>query len=252
MDMFNFKKFSKKNTDADIDYNNLPVHIGIIMDGNGRWAKKRALPRSSGHAAGAKTFEKIVEDAGNIGIKYVTVYAFSTENWKRPKQEVDALMNLLEDYLDNGLARLAGRNVKIHFIGDETVFSDEMQKKLVHMERETNKNTGLVLNVALNYGGRNELVNAVKKIADNAARGEVAPEDIDEEYVQKFLYTAGQPDPDLIIRPSGEYRLSNFLMWQSAYSELWFSNCLWPDFTKKDLLGAIKDYQNRSRRFGGV
>lgn len=252
MDMFNFKKFSKKNTDADIDYNNLPVHIGIIMDGNGRWAKKRALPRSSGHAAGAKTFEKIVEDAGNIGIKYVTVYAFSTENWKRPKQEVDALMNLLEDYLDNGLARLAGRNVKIHFIGDETVFSDEMQKKLVHMERETDKNTGLVLNVALNYGGRNELVNAVKKIADNAARGEVAPEDIDEEYVQKFLYTAGQPDPDLIIRPSGEYRLSNFLMWQSAYSELWFSNCLWPDFTKKDLLGAIKDYQNRSRRFGGV
>lgn len=252
MHMFNFKKFSKKNTDADIDYNNLPVHIGIIMDGNGRWAKKRALPRSSGHAAGAKTFEKIVEDAGNIGIKYVTVYAFSTENWKRPKQEVDALMNLLEDYLDNGLARLAGRNVKIHFIGDETVFSDEMQKKLVHMERETDKNTGLVLNVALNYGGRNELVNAVKKIADNAARGEVAPEDIDEEYVQKFLYTAGQPDPDLIIRPSGEYRLSNFLMWQSAYSELWFSNCLWPDFTKKDLLGAIKDYQNRSRRFGGV
>ena len=250
--MFNFKKFSKKNTDADIDYNNLPVHIGIIMDGNGRWAKKRALPRSSGHAAGAKTFEKIVEDAGNIGIKYVTVYAFSTENWKRPKQEVDALMNLLEDYLDNGLTRLAGRNVKIHFIGDETVFSDEMQKKLVHMERETDKNTGLVLNVALNYGGRNELVNAVKKIADNAARGEVAPEDIDEEYVQKFLYTAGQPDPDLIIRPSGEYRLSNFLMWQSAYSELWFSNCLWPDFTKKDLLGAIKDYQNRSRRFGGV
>ena len=252
MHMFNFKKFSKKNTDADIDYNNLPVHIGIIMDGNGRWAKKRALPRSSGHAAGAKTFEKIVEDAGNIGIKYVTVYAFSTENWKRPKQEVDALMNLLEDYLDNGLARLAGRNVKIHFIGDETVFSDEMQKKLVHMERETDKNTGLVLNVALNYGGRNELVNAVKKIADNAARGEVAPEDIDEEYVKKFLYTAGQPDPDLIIRPSGEYRLSNFLMWQSAYSELWFSNCLWPDFTKKDLLGAIKDYQNRSRRFGGV
>lgn len=252
MHMFNFKKFSKKNTDADIDYNNLPVHIGIIMDGNGRWAKKRALPRSSGHAAGAKTFEKIVEDAGNIGIKYVTVYAFSTENWKRPKQEVDALMNLLEDYLDNGLTRLAGRNVKIHFIGDETVFSDEMQKKLVHMERETDKNTGLVLNVALNYGGRNELVNAVKKIADNAARGEVAPEDIDEEYVQKFLYTAGQPDPDLIIRPSGEYRLSNFLMWQSAYSELWFSNCLWPDFTKKDLLGAIKDYQNRSRRFGGV
>ncbi len=252
MHMFNFKKFSKKNTDADIDYDNLPVHIGIIMDGNGRWAKKRALPRSSGHAAGAKTFEKIVEDAGNIGIKYVTVYAFSTENWKRPKQEIDALMNLLEDYLDNGLARLAGRNVKIRFIGDETVFSDEMQKKLVHMEKETDKNTGLVLNVALNYGGRNELVSAVRKIAEKAACGEVMPDDIDEEYVQKFLYTAGQPDPDLIIRPSGEYRLSNFLMWQSAYSELWFSNCLWPDFTKKDLLGAIRDYQNRSRRFGGV
>jgi len=239
-------------TKHNVDFDNLPQHIGIIMDGNGRWAKKRGLPRTGGHAAGAKTFERIVEDAGNIGIKVVTVYAFSTENWNRPKEEVNALMSLLEDYLDNGLERLAGRNVKIHFIGNTSVFSDEFQKKICHMEKATENNSGLLLNVALNYGGRDEITNAVKIISEKVKNGELNSDDITEKTISEYLYTAGQPDPDLIIRPSGEYRLSNFLMWQSAYSELWFSHTLWPDFTKDDLLAAISDYQNRNRRFGGV
>ena len=246
-----FKRLFGK-TQQKVDFENLPQHIGIIMDGNGRWAKKRGLPRTSGHVAGAKTFEKIVEDAGNIGIKVVTVYAFSTENWQRPKDEVDALMNLLEDYLDNGLSRLAGRDVRVHFIGDRSAFSDKFQEKLCHMEKATMNNSGLLLNVALNYGGRNELTNAVKLIAQKVKEGELSYEDITEDTISSYLYTAGQPDPDLIIRPSGEFRLSNFLMWQGAYSELWFSDCLWPDFTKEDLLRSIYDYQQRNRRFGGV
>lgn len=241
-----------KKADHSVDFENLPQHIGIIMDGNGRWAKRRGLPRKSGHAAGAKTFERIVEDAGNIGVKVVTVYAFSTENWSRPKDEVDALMVLLEDYLDNGLSRLAGRKVKIHFIGDISAFSDAFQKKAAHMEEATRENDGLLLNVALNYGSRSEITNAVRIIAKKAETGEISSSDISEQMISDNLYTAGQPDPDLIIRPSGEYRLSNFLMWQGAYSELWFSDCLWPDFTKKDLLRAISDYQKRNRRFGGV
>lgn len=246
-----FEKLFEK-TEHTVDFENLPQHIGIIMDGNGRWAKKRGLPRTSGHAAGAKTFEKIVEDAGNIGIKIVTVYAFSTENWSRPKDEVDAIMNLLEDYLDNGLSRLAGRDVKIHFIGDVSAFSAEFQKKLCHMEKATMNNSGLLLNVALNYGSRSEITHAVKEIAKKVSEGVISYDEITEDTVSEHLYTAGQADPDLIIRPSGEYRLSNFLMWQGAYSELWFSNCLWPDFKKDDLLCAISDYQKRNRRFGGV
>lgn len=249
--MLKFKKLFK-NSEHKVDFENLPQHIGIIMDGNGRWARKRGLPRSGGHAAGAKTFERIVEDAGNIGIKVVTVYAFSTENWSRPKDEVNALMNLLEDYLDNGLERLAGRDVRIHFIGDSSAFSQEFQKKLRHMEKATRDNGGLLLNVALNYGSRAEITSAIKQIAMKIKDGALDYDDINENLVSQHLYTAGQPDPDLIIRPSGEFRLSNFLMWQGAYSELWFSNCLWPDFTKDDLLKAISDYQKRNRRFGGV
>ena len=249
--MRKFKALFKK-ADHSVDFENLPQHIGIIMDGNGRWAKHRGLPRKSGHAAGAKTFERIVEDAGNIGIKVVTVYAFSTENWSRPKDEVDALMVLLEDYLDNGLSRLAGRKVRIHFIGDMNAFSDTFRKKAVHMEEATRENDGLLLNVALNYGSRSEITNAVKVIAKMVENGTISSDDINEKLISDNLYTSNQPDPDLIIRPSGEYRLSNFLMWQGAYSELWFSDCLWPDFTKDDLLRAISDYQKRNRRFGGV
>ena len=245
--------FSKKNkNNISVDLENLPQHIGIIMDGNGRWAKKRGLPRTSGHAEGAKTFERIVEDAGNIGIKIVTVYAFSTENWRRQKEEVSAIMTLLEDYLDHGIERLAGRDVKVHFIGDLSAFSDSFQQKMRDFEKATMNNSGLLLNVALNYGGRAELTNAMRKIATEVKENKIDIRDINEQTVEKFLYTAGQPDPDLIIRPSGEYRLSNFLMWQSAYSEFWFSNCLWPDFTKEHLLQAIADYQKRNRRYGGV
>lgn len=247
----NIKALFKK-ADHSVDFENLPQHIGIIMDGNGRWAKRRRLPRSSGHVAGAKTFEKVVEYAGNIGIKVVTVYAFSTENWSRPQEEVNALMTLLEDYLDNGLSRLAGRKVKIHFLGDMSAFSDSFQKKAENMEKATRENDGLLLNVALNYGGRSEIVFAVKNIAKQFKEGKITAADINEQLISENLYTKGQPDPDLIIRPSGEYRLSNFLMWQSAYSELWFSDCLWPDFTNDDLLRAISDYQKRNRRFGGV
>ena len=243
--------FGRRNR-TEVDLENLPVHIGIIMDGNGRWAKRRGLPRTAGHAAGAKTFEKIVEYAGNMGIKIVTVYAFSTENWRRPKEEIDMLMSLLEDYLDNGLTRLAGRDVKIHFIGDESAFSEDFQRKLRHMEKATENNGGLLLNVALNYGGRREITLAVRKIAKLCAEGKLSAEDIDEKTIENYLDTSGQHDPDLIIRPSGEYRLSNFLMWQSAYSELWFDNVLWPDFSENDLRRAVHDYQRRSRRFGGV
>jgi undecaprenyl diphosphate synthase len=222
------------------------------MDGNGRWAKKRGLPRTSGHAVGAKTFERIVEYAGNIGVKVVTVYAFSTENWRRPKEEVDALMNILEDYLDHGLERLAGRDVQIHFIGDRSAFSETFRAKQLHMEKATENNSGLLLNVALNYGGRDEVVRAVRIIAQKVKDGLMAPEDITEDTISSLTYTASEPDPDLIIRPSGEFRLSNFFLWQSAYSELWFSNILWPDFSNEDLLQAIYDYQKRTRRFGGV
>ena len=185
MIMLKLKNLFKKNEHM-VDFENLPQHIGIIMDGNGRWAKKRGLPRSGGHAAGAKTFERIVEDAGNIGIKVVTVYAFSTENWNRPQDEIDALMKLLEDYLDNGLERLAGRDVKIHFIGDSAAFSEEFQKKLAHMEKATRDNGGLLLNVALNYGSRTELTSAVKKIAEKVKNGEINPNDITEDIIIKF------------------------------------------------------------------
>lgn len=246
------KEFFGRRNRTEVDLENLPVHIGIIMDGNGRWAKRRGLPRTAGHAAGAKTFEKIVEYAGNMGIKIVTVYAFSTENWRRPKEEIDMLMSLLEDYLDNGLTRLAGRDVKIHFIGDESAFSEDFQRKLRHMEKATENNGGLLLNVALNYGGRREITLAVRKIAKLCAEEKLSAEDIDEKTIENYLDTSGQHDPDLIIRPSGEYRLSNFLMWQSAYSELWFDNVLWPDFSENDLRRAVHDYQRRSRRFGGV
>ncbi len=246
------KEYFGRRNRTEVDLENLPVHIGIIMDGNGRWAKRRGLPRTAGHAAGAKTFEKIVEYAGNMGIKIVTVYAFSTENWRRPKEEIDMLMSLLEDYLDNGLTRLAGRDVKIHFIGDESAFSEDFQRKLRQMEKATENNGGLLLNVALNYGGRREITLAVRKIAKLCAEGKLSAEDIDEKTIENYLDTSGQHDPDLIIRPSGEYRLSNFLMWQSAYSELWFDNVLWPDFSENDLRRAVHDYQRRSRRFGGV
>ncbi len=242
----------KKKANKDIDFDKLPVHIGIIMDGNGRWAKKRGLPRSAGHSAGADTLKKIVTECNNMGIKYITVYAFSTENWKRPKAEVDYLMNLLLDYLKNAETTLSGENVVIRAVGSRDELSREIQEQIVKTEEFTKNNTGIVMNIALNYGSREEIVSAVKRIAADSENGKCAIEELDAAKFGEYLYTGGQPDPDLIIRTSGEQRLSNFLLWQSAYSEFWFTEKLWPDFGKNDLYEAIWDYQHRGRRFGGV
>ena len=235
--------FRKNN---EIDLNNLPKHIGIIMDGNGRWAKKRGLPRSAGHKAGAESLKKIITEANKLGVKYATVYAFSTENWKRPKEEVDYLMSLLMDYLINAEKTLSGENVVIRAIGSRKELSEEMQEQIIKTEEFTKNNTGIVMNIALNYGGRDELVNAVREICREGKT------EIDEKTIDEHLYTAGQPDVDLLIRTSGEQRLSNFMLWQVSYAEMWFTDKLWPDFKPKDLRQAILDYQNRGRRFGGV
>lgn len=241
-----------KNKTKDIDLNNLPRHIGIIMDGNGRWAKKRGLPRSAGHKAGAESLKKIITEANNLGVKYITVYAFSTENWKRPQAEVDYLMGLLMDYLVNAEKTLAGENVVIRAIGSRKELSDEMCRQIVKTEEFTKNNTGIVMNIALNYGGREEIVNAVKAISEDVKADKIKAEDITEETIQKNLYTSEQSDVDLLIRTSGEMRLSNFMLWQVSYAEMWFTDKLWPDFKPADLREAIHDFQNRGRRFGGV
>ena len=234
-----------------IDKNNLPKHVGIIMDGNGRWAKKRGLPRVAGHRAGAQNLKTITEFAGNMGIKYLTAYAFSTENWKRPKEEVDALMDLLLNYLRDK-KQLAGKDVVIKIIGDRTRLSDEINTEIDVIEDYTKDNPGLTLFLAINYGGRQEIVKSVKELAEKIEKGEMSAKEITEDSVSSCIYTHEVPDVDLIIRPSGELRISNFLLWQSAYSEFWFSDINWPDFKPKDFAQAILDYQNRNRRFGGV
>ncbi len=225
----------------------LPQHIAIIMDGNGRWAKKRSLPRSAGHVAGAKTFKNIARYCNKIGLKYLTVYAFSTENWKRPEDEVKNIMNLLRDYLKDA-ENFKDENIKVHFLGDRAPLDDDIKELMKKNEDGSKDATGLTLNIAINYGGRDEITTAVKKIVESG----VTPADITEDLISNNLYTAGMPDPDFIIRPSGEYRLSNYLIWQSAYAEYWFSDILWPDFTPKHLEKAIDDYNHRNRRFGGV
>lgn len=246
-----FKKKKIKPVD-ELDMNNLPKHIGIIMDGNGRWAKKRGLPRSAGHRAGAKVLEQITRDAGHLGIRYLTVYAFSTENWKRPSDEIEALMKLLSEYLDDYKRLIGDEDIRVRIIGSYDKLSDEIIAKIKNIEEQTKNNSAITLNIALNYGGRDELVGAVKKIASSVKSGEIQIDDIDEVMISENVYTNYMPDPDFIIRPSGEYRLSNFLLWQSAYSEFWYSDILWPDFTRDDLIGAILDYQKRNRRYGGV
>lgn len=245
--------FKKKQVDAiEVDYGNLPEHIGIIMDGNGRWARKRGLPRSAGHREGAKTLEKLTRFAGDIGIKYITYYAFSTENWKRPSKEVESLMKLMTMYLDDYKRLLGGEDIRIRIIGKREGLSEEILKKIEIVENATKDNSKITMNIALNYGGREDILNAVKTIAQKVEKGDLKPDDITEEDISSNLYTYYMPDPDLIIRPSGELRLSNFLMWQSAYSEFWFSDINWPDFTKDDFLKAISDFQKRNRRYGGV
>lgn len=246
-------RFFKKNKYIDkLDLNKLPRHIAIIMDGNGRWAKKRGLPRTVGHREGAKTLKTISTFCGNIGIKHLTVYAFSTENWKRPKEEVDALMDLLLDYLKNAEKHIGGKDVRIQTIGDVSIMSKEIQDEIERVTRETKNNSGLILNIALNYGGRNEMVNCIKNIVEKVEKGEITKDDINEEIISKNLYTKDIPDPDILIRPGGESRLSNFLLWQVAYTEIWYTDVLWPDFREKHIVEALLDYQNRNRRFGGL
>lgn len=225
----------------------MPRHIAIIMDGNGRWAKKRGMPRMAGHTAGASTFKTIARHGNKIGIEYMTVYAFSTENWKRPAEEVGNIMGILRDYLRDA-KNFKDENIKVKFIGDLSRLEPDILELIRDAEEASADATGMHLNIALNYGGRDEIVNAVKKIINEGK----SADDITEELISDNLYTIGQPDPDFIIRPSGEYRLSNYLIWQSAYAEFWFSDILWPDFKPKHLDKAIADYRNRNRRFGGV
>ncbi len=233
----------------------MPRHIGIIMDGNGRWAKQRGLGRSEGHKAGANTFRAICDYAAELGIESLTFYAFSTENWKRPADEVAAIMNLFRDYLFEAQEREAeneAKGMKLRYIGDRTALPEDIIALVDTLESRSSEKSRITVNLAVNYGGRDEILHAVKAIAKKVEAGELKADDISLNDIDGNLYTAGQPDPDLIIRPSGEYRLSNFLIWQAAYSEFWFSDILWPDFTTDDLDKAIIDYSKRNRRFGGV
>lgn len=230
---------------------NIPRHIAFIMDGNGRWAAKRGLPRTAGHRQGAKTLEKICDHCERLGVQYVTTYAFSTENWKRPQDEIDAIMDLLRNYLKEAQKQLR-KNVKLKFIGDFSVFDKDMVALIEKAHQDSLKNTGMTVCIALNYGGRAEITNVAKQLAADVLSGKVQTEEIDENLFGRYLGTDGLPDPDLLIRPSGEKRLSNFLLWQAAYTEFVFMDVLWPDFSEKDLDRAIQEYQKRDRRFGGI
>lgn len=236
---------------GDYSPEQLPTHVGIIMDGNGRWAKQRGLPRSAGHKQGADVFSKIAQHCKRIGIQYLTVYAFSTENWKRPPEEVETIMNLLRRYLKDTLKR-PEENARVCFLGERGPLAPDLQELITKIETDSAEHTGICLNIALNYGGRDELIHTFRRLARQCVDGKLSPERIDEKSISENLYTSNQPDPDLIIRPSGEYRLSNFLLWQAAYSEFVFTDVLWPDFTAAHLENAILEYLGRSRRFGGV
>ncbi|HCO62038.1 MAG TPA: isoprenyl transferase [Clostridiales bacterium] len=248
-----FKKSAGKKPDpAQLDLERLPRHVAIIMDGNGRWAKKRGLPRTAGHAAGAETFRTIATYAKNLGMDYLTVYAFSTENWKRPEQEVSAIMGLLEKYLHESIETMARDKIKMAFLGDLSPLSPKLQQLCRETEEISKGYEGFQANICLNYGGRDEIVRAAKAFAAQCAAGTADPAALTEEAFGRYLYSADIPDPDLIIRPSGEVRISNFLLWQSAYAEFYFTDVLWPDFSKEEFNRALAAYQNRSRRFGGV
>ncbi len=251
MDIFKFKKDTIKEK-IQLDMERIPAHIAIIMDGNGRWAKQRKLPRTMGHRAGMKNIKMMVEESSNLGVKYLTLYAFSTENWKRTKEEVGALMDLVVEFINKEFEELHRNNVKLNSIGDISKLPEKSKAAVEDAMYKTRNNTGLTLNIALNYGGRDEIVKGVKEIAKEVLEGKLQIDNIDDKIISDHLYTSGMPDPDIIIRPSGELRLSNYLLWQSAYSEFWFSNINWPDFTKEDLRRAISDFQKRDRRFGGV
>lgn len=230
----------------------VPKHVAIILDGNGRWARAKGLPRSAGHVQGARTVEDICEIAWNMGIEYLTVYAFSTENWSRPQDEVDTLMNLLRSYMKNCLKRAQKNNMCVRVLGDKSRLDTDIREKIADLEEATRDNTGLHFQIAINYGGRDELVRAVRRLAQDVADGRLAPEDLNEQRLADALDTAGLPDPDLLIRTSGEQRISNYMLWQLAYTELYFTEVPWPDFNKKELEKAVEAYQKRDRRYGLV
>ena len=231
---------------------NIPNHVAIILDGNGRWAKKRKMPRNYGHTQGSKVLEKICEEAYKIGIKYLTVYAFSTENWIRPKEEVDALMKLLRNYLSTSIKTSMKNNMKVRIIGDKSALPEDVQESIRKLEEATVNNSGLHFQVAINYGGRDEIIRAVKAISQDIKMNKMDINDIDVTVFERYLDTADIPDPDLLIRTSGEVRLSNFLLWQLAYTEFYFPEVLWPDFNKEELWKAVEYYNGRKRKFGGV
>lgn len=230
----------------------IPEHVAIILDGNGRWAKKRLMPRNYGHVQGAKTVEQICEDAWNLGIKYLTVYAFSTENWKRPEDEVSALMKLLGNYLKDCIERTTKNNMRVRVIGEKSRLDEKLRTQIEHLEKVSAVNTGLNFTIALNYGSRDEMVRAINRLSQDVAEGKVVPGSISEELFASYLDTADLPDPDLMIRTSGEQRLSNWMLWQLAYAEFYFTDVLWPDFNKEELIRAIEYYNGRERRFGGI
>lgn len=246
------KSISIEELKNKIDMNKLPEHIGIIMDGNGRWAKKRFLPRNYGHQEGMERVVDIVTAANNLGIKHLSLYAFSTENWKRPSTEINALMKILVLYIRRELDRLHSNNVKIKIMGDIEKLPDFAEKEVIRTVNKTSNNSGMILNIGLNYGGRDEIIFGIKKVFSEIKKGKITIDDVNTNSFKNYLYTNTQPDPDLIIRPSGELRLSNFMLYQAAYSEFYFSNVLWPDFKEENLLISIIDYQKRNRRFGGI
>ena len=230
----------------------IPQHIAIILDGNGRWAKAKGMPRNYGHTAGARNVETVCQAAHDLGVKYVTMYAFSTENWNRPEGEVEALMKLLESYLKNCIKTADKNNMRVRVIGDTTRLSERFQERIRELEAASAKNDGLNLQIAINYGSRDEMTRAMRRMSEDVAAGKRKPEEITESVFEEYLDTAGIPDPDLLIRTSGELRLSNFLLWQLAYSEFYFTDVPWPDFHKEELERAIEAYNRRDRRFGGL
>lgn len=246
--------FFKKSGDTagQVDFDRLPRHIAIILDGNGRWAKQRSLPRTAGHKVGAETFRTIATYCRDIGIDFLTVYAFSTENWKRPKEEVDAIMTLLKAYLLEAIDTMEKDNVRLCFMGDMTVLNGELRELVDRCNEISAKLSGCQCNICINYGGRAEIIQAAKRFAADCVSGEANAEDLTEEAFEQYLYSAGIPSPELLIRPGGEQRLSNFLLWQCAYAEFYYTDVLWPDFSKEELLKAISAYQRRNRRFGGL
>ncbi len=244
--------FQKKKKAAVPDKEHLPRHIAVVMDGNGRWAQKRGLPRTVGHSAGSETFQSNAEYLSDLGVEYFTVYAFSTENWKRPPEEVQEILRLLEKYLHKAIREMREKNIRLQFFGDLTPFSPALRALIDETNAISQTTTGMLVSVCLNYGGRAEIVRAARQLAEQCSQGQLKPEDIDETLFADSLYSAGVPDPDLMIRPGGEVRLSNFLLWQNAYTEFYFSDVLWPDFDRRQMDAAIVAYQQRKRRYGGI